>query len=414
MDGYGMADLEQAIPISPQSVFYTASVSKQVVAMSAMLLDHEDRIDLDENVGAYLPSLPDYADQITVRQLLHHTSGIRDYFVLLRLAGRFDDVSITEDMIMEILAQQRGLNFKPGTRYAYSNSAYFLISQIVNEVEGRNLDAYSQEKIFGPLGMKNSRFQHDHRDFIKGKAHGYKPNLDGSFHVADAMLDVVGSGGMYSSVYDLILWDRNFYDNQLGGGQGLVDEMQAAGVLNSGDRTDYGLGLKLKPYRGLKQISHSGSLEGYRARLQRFPEQKFTVALLCNSSEINPTKLANQITDIYLSGEFAEKIAPTKAGRVKLYEIDSLFSPAGLASYAGRYHSDEVGNTIEIKVSGTGLRMIGMDGLQDNFLGKTGEDTFRHSKKRFELVFELGEEEAAQTFTFNAPRVSGVKFARVD
>ena len=414
MDGYGVADLERAIPISPQSVFYAASVSKQVVAMSAMLLEHEDKIDLDENVRTYLPNLPDYADQITVRQLLHHTSGIRDYFVLLRLAGRFDDVSITEDMIMEILAQQRGLNFEPGTRYAYSNSAYFLISQIVSEVEDRNLDAYAQEKIFGPLGMENSRFQHDHRDFIKGKTHGYKPNPDGGFYMADAMLDVVGSGGMYSSVYDLILWDRNFYDNKLGGGQGLVDEMQMAGTLNSGERTDYGLGLKLKPYRGLKQISHSGSLEGYRARLQRFPDQKFTVALLCNSSEINPTKLVNQITDIYLSGEFAEKIAPTKAGRVKLYEIDNSLSPGGLARYAGRYYSAEAGNIIEIKVSGTGLRIIGMDGLQGNFLGKTGEDTFRHTKKRFELVFELGEAGAGQAFIFNAPRVSGVKFTRFD
>ena len=411
MDGYGMADLETGTPITPQSVFYTASVSKQVVAMAALLLESEGTIDLDAPVRMYLPSLPAYADQITARQLLHHTSGIRDYFVLFRLAGRFDGEVITEDKIMDILALQRGLNFEPGARYAYSNSAYFLISQIVSMAKGENLNAYAQAHIFTPLGMKDTLFQHDHLNPITGKAQGYKPNPDGSYRRANAMLDVVGSGGMYSTVYDLILWQRNFLNNELGGGQYLVADMRTSATLNDGTRTDYGLGIRSTQYRGLTRQSHNGSLQGYRATLQHYIYKNFTVAVLCNSSASNPTKLANQITDIYLKGDLGPKAQPNSKNNLEDTAPQFALTQTELASYAGRYYSGEVDNTLILEIADKGLRITGMDGLEDNFLTPTGTDTFYHLKNKFTLVFEHGQT-TVTAFTFNAPRVSGIRFEK--
>ena len=416
MDGYGMADLEQAVPIKSNSVFYAGSVSKQVVAMSVMLLDQDGKVDLDAKLSTYLAEQPDYANQVTVRQVLHHTSGIRDFFELLRLAGRFDGMVITENMITEILARQEGLNFTPGEQYAYSNSAYFLISQIVQQVEGENLDKFSQENIFKPLGMENSHFQHNHRRLVPNKAHGYMPSLEvdleSGYMQADATLDVVGSGGMYTTVYDLILWDRNFYDNVLGSGQDIAQEMQTSGVLNAGGETGYGIGLKLKPYRGLKQISHSGSLAGYRARLQRFPDHKFTVAILCNTAAAKPTKLANQITDIFLK-EYLQAKKPQQKKKPKPSATAFQRSSYEHALYAGRYYSREVDNTITLEIAEHGLHITGMDGLHDRILYSASDNVYRHPIKNFELVFERQPDGKVLAFTFNGARAAGIRFTKL-
>jgi len=412
MDGYGMADLEQGIPIRPHSVFYSGSISKQVVAMAAMLLEHDGAIDLDAAVRTYLPSLPGYGDQISVRQLLHHTSGIRDYFVLFRLAGRFSGAVITEDMINQILGQQRGLNFTPGEQYAYSNSAYFLVSQIVNVVDGRNLDGFAQARIFGPLQMTNSHFQHDHRRLIVNKAHGYSPQSDGAYLLDDSMLDVVGSGGMYTSVHDLILWDRNFQDNTLGGGQDLVDEMQTSGVLNSGAPTGYGLGLKLASYRGLQQVSHGGALAGYRARLARFPEQHFTVAVLCNSSAAKPAELANLVTEIYLGDLLADDEDLASDRQTDSQNKQLTVDAAELAVFGGSYYSGEVDNTLVVEMVEGGLAINGIDALRSNLVVFSETDIFHHSGIGFDLVFERGGDQAITALVYNGPRVSGLRFVK--
>ena len=412
MDGYGMANLDTGEPITPRSVFYTASVSKQVVGMAALLLEHEGAIDLNAPVRTYLPSLPAYADQITVRQLMHHTSGIRDFFVLLRLAGRFDGEVITEDKIMDILAQQNGLNFEPGARYAYSNSAYFLISQIVLKTKGKNLNAYAQANIFEPLGMKDTLFQHDHLSPITRKANGYKPNPDGSYETANSMLDVVGSGGMYSTVYDLILWQRNFSGNQLGGGQELISDMRTAGMLNDGTFTDYGLGLRFVQYRGLTRQSHKGSLQGYRASLQHYIYKNYSVAVLCNSSASNPTKFANQITDIYLEDDLGPKAKPKPKSQTANPKIVRPLTQAQQAPYLGRYYSSEVDNTLTITSSQDILLLEGMGGLNGNALIPISKDKFYHPNNKFTLTFERGENGKATALTFDAPRVSGIRFEK--
>lgn len=409
--GYGMADLEQSVPIGPDSVFYAGSVSKQVVGMAAMLLAHDGLIDLDAAVSEYLPNLPAYADRITVRQVLHHTSGLRDFFVLFYLAGEPDNYVITEDAIMAMLERQNGLNFDPGEKYAYSNSAYFLISQIAKAVTGADLDVFAQERIFGPLGMTASRFQHNHRRLVMGKAHGYQPLDDGTYLLADSTLDVVGSGGMYTIVEDLIRWDRNFYDNKLGGGQALIDEMQTSGALNSGEKTDYGVALSLKPYRGLRRVSHAGALVGYRSHLARFPDEEFSVALLCNSSEAKPGAYADAIADIYLADRLgpveedaAEDDADTGAGG---------YEPAALADYAGRYVSQEVGNEVTISARAGALEVEGWD-AHDPTLKAESEDVFSHGGRYFRLNFYRNDAGEVAGFTANAARASGIVFEKAD
>ncbi|GAB4535259.1 MAG: hypothetical protein Tsb0010_15220 [Parvularculaceae bacterium] len=411
LDGYGMADLEQDVPISARSVFYAGSVSKQVVAMAAMILDRQGRIDLDAPVRRHLPALPAYADRTTVRQLLHHTSGIRDYFVLFRLAGLAPGVVITEDMIMAMLAQQQGLNFTPGEKWAYSNSAYFLISQIVKAVDGRELDAFAQEHIFGRLGMAHSRFQHNHRRLIKGKAHGYEPQADGDYLLADSTLDVVGSGGMYTTVLDLIRWDRNFYGSVLEGGQGVIEEMETSAELNSGEPTQYGIALSLRPYRGLRRISHGGALAGYRAMLQRFPDQEFTAAILCNSSEAAPQEYANAIADIFLAGMFSEDPAEPRAAPPP-DEGESAFAELDPSSYAGRYYSPEVDNTLTVAPAGNGVRLLGA-ALDDEILTPAGADRFKSSEYGFTVSFSRDATGRPAAFIYDGSRVAALRFDRV-
>ena len=409
--GYGMADLEQSVPIGGDSVFYAGSVSKQVVGMSAMLLAHDGEIDLDAAVSEYLPNLPAYADTITVRQVLHHTSGLRDFFVLFYLAGAPENYVITEDAIMAMLETQNGLNFEPGEKYAYSNSAYFLISQIAKATTGADLDVFAQERIFGPLAMKDSRFQHNHRRLVARKAHGYAPQDDGGFLLADSTLDVVGSGGMYTTVEDLIRWDRNFYDNKLGGGQALIDEMQTSGVLNSGEKTDYGVALSLEPYRGLRRVAHGGALVGYRAHLARFPDEEFTVALLCNSSEAKPGAYADAIADIYLADKLAPAEENTEDGDGE--ETAGDYAPASLAGYAGRYYSKEVANEVTISEGPEGLFVTGWAGA-DPALYPEKEDVFSHEGRYFKLDFRRDGTGEIIGFTANAARASGIIFDKVD
>ena len=411
--GYGMADLEQNIPIQPDSAFYAASVSKQFVAMSSLLLQQQGKIDLDLPVRTYLPSLPEYADLVTVRHLLQHTGGVRDYFTLFSLANRLDGLVVTEEKIMEILARQEGLSFEAGEKYAYSNSAYFLISQIVKAVDGRNLNEFSREHIFGPLEMSDSRFQHNHRYLVPHKAHGYAPLEDGGYLLADSTLDVVGSGGMYTTVLDLTKWARNFRNNQLAGGTETIEAMQIVGELNSGKKTDYGLGIGVTEYRGLPLRDHGGALVGYRSYLMLFPEQAFSIAILCNDQEANTGEMAHAIADIYLADDFTEQASPETDTPEEPDEppAHAATRAVELTQYEGSYYSREVDGTQTLEVNEDGL-----------FLGSNPEalhievmanDKFGSGNYGFELVFSRDASGKVTGFSYNGSRAAGVFFERL-
>ncbi|MFQ6109001.1 MAG: serine hydrolase domain-containing protein [Candidatus Aminicenantales bacterium] len=314
--GYGMANLEHKIPITPRSLFYIGSVSKQFVAFSIALLATRGKLSLDDDIRKYIPEMPDYGTPITIRHLIHHTSGLRDYLTLEDIAG-IPFGTYHEKDVIELIALQKELNFRPGEEYLYSNSGYLLLSVIIQRASGKTLREFAEENIFGPLGMKSSRFHDDYRELIENRASGYYPAAKGKFWNFISTFDCVGSGGLYTCVEDLYLWDQNFYHHRVGG-QEVIDLVHTRGILNSGRTIDYAFGLRLGEYKGLKTVSHSGALGGYRAALLRFPEQRFSVICLSNLSTFNSMAMARKVADIYLAGRFKEE-AESKEEKKKRY-----------------------------------------------------------------------------------------------
>lgn len=220
--GYGMADLDHDVVITPSSVFHVASMSKQFTATLILLLAQEGKLSLDDEARKYIPELPDFGDRITIRHLIHHTSGLRDQWDLLGLAGwRYSLDLITDEDVLSVMARQKDLNFRPGDRYLYCNTGYTLLAQIVKRVIGRSLRDFTAARIFEPLGMKNTHFRDDHAEIVKGMAYGYVPSFD-TFKLSITNFDTVGATSLLTTVEDLALWDENFYNPRVGGRQ-LID-----------------------------------------------------------------------------------------------------------------------------------------------------------------------------------------------
>jgi len=333
--GYGMANLEHNIPITPTSVFRIGSTSKQITASCIAILALQGKISLDDDIRKYVPELPKYERPITIRHLVRHTSGIRDYLTLASVAAMTEDHFYTPEDTIELLARQKRLNFLPGDEHLYSNSGYFLTGVIVHRVSGKTLNDFAQEHIFEPLGMKNTHYHDDHTMVVKNRAAGYSPIKKG-FRIDMTTLDHVGDGGIFTTVEDLFLWDQAFYNNKLG--KELMDLIQTPDVLNNGKKLTYAFGLDVDEYKGLKRVSHGGGFAGFRTQLTRFPEQKFSVVCLANLSTINPSKLCMQIADIYLVNEFKKAIKEPK----KKIEVITL-SREELEEKAGNYQDEKTG-----------------------------------------------------------------------
>ena len=261
--GYGMANLEHDIPISSRSVFRIGSTSKQFTAAAVALLAEAGELSLDDPLRRHFPEFPEWADEITVRQMIHHSSGLRDYLTLAELAGRGGDAdSYSNEWVLQLLSRQQALNFPPGSSYLYSNSGYLLLAHLVQRVSGQSLKQYSAERIFAPLGMSDSHFHDDHTHIVPRRAAGYAPTGEG-FRISMTTLDMVGDGGVYTTVDDLLAWDRNFYDNRLGrGGPELIRQLTTPAALNDGEPLDYAFGLMVRDYRGLPTVSHGGAFVG--------------------------------------------------------------------------------------------------------------------------------------------------------
>jgi CubicO group peptidase (beta-lactamase class C family) len=332
--GYGMANLEYGIPITSQSVFRIGSTSKQFSAMCMVLLEEEGKLSLDDDIRKYIPELPEYETPITIRHLLHHTSGIRDYLTLMTLAGEREDDFFTNEEVVGFLARQMELNFKPGEEHLYSNSGYFLLSVITKRITGESMSIYAEKNIFEPLGMENTHFHDNHTSIVRNRASGYLPREEGGFQISMTTLDMIGDGGIFTCVDDLLLWNQNFYNNRLGEGrQELINKMITPGILNNGENLDYALGLRNSQYQGKQMISHGGAFVGFRAEMIRFPEERFSVIVLANLGTINPTQLARDVADIYFRDASDEPIE-VRAEQAKPIKI----LKSQLEEKVGAYH----------------------------------------------------------------------------
>jgi len=308
--GFGRANLEYAIPNTSQTVFHTASVSKQFTAFAIALLAQQGKLSYDDDIHKYLPELHDFGQPITIRNLLTHTSGLRDQWEMLAIAGwRLDDV-ITQDHIRRMAFRATELNFSPGTQFLYSNMGYSLLAEIVERVSKEPFPTFMKTKVFQPLGMSHTRIHDDHRELVPNRAYSYGMGPQG-WEARPLNYANQGATSLFSTAEDLALWLDNLDTRKLGGGA-LVDVLQTPGQLKGGKALDYGFGLSVGTYRGLKTIGHDGADAGFRSSTLRFPEQHLGIVVLSNQADFDPNGLAHQLADLFLEGKFPpEKPAPS-------------------------------------------------------------------------------------------------------
>jgi CubicO group peptidase (beta-lactamase class C family) len=346
--GFGMANLDYDVPNTPSTLFNLASASKPFTAASIALLAQQGKLSLDDDIRKYVPELPKYADTITIRHLIHHTSGIRDYLALIFFSGLGNDNAYSPKAILNMLARQKNISFKPGAKYQYSNSGYFLLGIIVERVSGKSLRAFAEENIFKPLGMKNTLFFDNRSEIVKNRASGYIVGPGNRIRARSSLFDLVGSGGVLTTVEDLYLWEQNFYEPKVGNKE-LIGLLTTPGILNSGEKLDYAFGMWRSEYKGLPLIKHSGNMSGFRAQIFTFPEQKFTAIALCNNSAIFPSVILPKLADIYLDGQFKPDVPSQKKVEESLPEAVALPEKEALR-YAGIYANAESGAVFKLSL----------------------------------------------------------------
>ena len=348
---WGMANLELGVPLSPESVFYAGSVSKQFTDAAVAMLALRGDLDLEDDISRWFPELQ-YEQRITVSDLIYHTSGIRDYFELMDLAGWPDRAYINNAVSLEVLTHQTDLNFEPGSMHLYSNSGYMLLAELVQRAGGQTLREFAAAEIFEPLGMESSQFEDNYRTIVPHRAGSYGKRADGTWFRFLKAFDGVGSGGMLTTAHDLLIWNENFTHAQVGGPE-FNDLMLTRGVLNTGEELSYAFGLDHGEYRGAPTVSHGGSLKGFRTALDRFPEQHFSVAVLCNFADANPGGYANQIADVFLADDLVAIAEEAREAGEEPAEEILILDTELLEGYAGLYDLD--GDVVSIRSLGTRL-----------------------------------------------------------
>jgi CubicO group peptidase (beta-lactamase class C family) len=339
--GYGLASVEHGVPITPATVFDIGSVSKQFTAMAVVLLAQDGKLSLDDEIQKFLPEIPRYAaGPVTIRQLLHHTSGLRDYLDVMGLSGIADEAVTTEADALDAIVRQKETNFPPGSEFRYSNSGYFLLSVIVKRASGQTLRYFAATRIFAPLGMTRTQFVDRHEMVVPGKAGSYAAGPGGSVVLSLANWEQTGDGAVNTTVEDLVKWERNFETGTVGGAAGLA-EMHRTGVLSDGKPISYALGLGIDTFRGLRRVSHGGAWAGYRAHIVRYPDQKLSLISLCNLSTSNPGELNERVALLLLEGKLGPASPPAPFVRSLLARTFAP-TPAMLAGMAGTYRSPEL------------------------------------------------------------------------
>lgn len=363
--GYGMASLEHGVAMSPRSVLDVGSISKQFTAMSILMLQREGKLSLDDPIRKYIPEMPAYADKITLRRALSQTSGLRDLYVMMSQTGRtFAGDSIDA---LRVITHSAEPNYTPGERYLYTNSGWILAAQMVYRLTGKTLAEFVEERIFGPLGMHDTRILADATTIIPNGAEGYAPQSGGrpGFRVARSSYDgaIMGAGAVHTSVEDFGRWLDN-YDAATVGGRDIIATMTTPTMLNdgtparSGPSQAYAIGLNVGTLRGLRVVSHGGSWAGYRGHFLRFPDQHFAVATFCNLTTSGPDSLARKVAGIYLG----DRMLPDSAAAwsVALAGAPLADVPtANLRALAGVWRNVDRGEVRRIRLVGDTLFTAG-------------------------------------------------------
>jgi CubicO group peptidase (beta-lactamase class C family) len=348
---YGMADLEHDVPIAPDTIFEAGSVSKQFTAAAVLLLARDGKLSLDDSVRTYIPELPDFGVPLTIRHLLNHTSGLRDWGSLAAIAGWPRGFRVhTHAHVLEILSRQRALNFPPGTRWSYSNSGYNLAAMLVARVSGTPFAEFSRTRLFEPLGMRDTSWRDDYTRIVKRRAIAYS-DRQGTFVTDMPFENVHGNGGLLTTVADLLKWNENFTAPKVGDAA-FKSEMERPLTFNDGRSHEYALGLYVDTHKGVREVDHSGATAGYRAHLVRYPEQRVSVAVLCNVGSAAATTYAKAVGELFLIN-LREAAAPVPA---------HMLTAAEGARLAGLYRSEKPAGVARVAHDQNGLRIQGVVG----------------------------------------------------
>ncbi len=386
LKAYGMADLEHDVPNTTDTIFEAGSVSKQFTAMAILLLAKDGRLSLDDQVRKHIPELPDYGVPLTIRHMLTHTSGLRDWGSVAGIAGWPRTTrAYTHAHVLDIVSRQKSLNFPPGTAWSYSNTGFNLAAIIVDRTSGMSFAEFSKRRIFQPAGMMHTSWRDNHQQLVKGRAIAYSTTASG-YQIEMPFENVHGNGGLLSTVGDLLKWNEN-YVTPIVGDLALVAEQQKPGKYSDGRDLDYALGLYVRPLDGVKNVYHSGSTAGYRAHLNRFPESHTSVAVLCNSSDGNASNAANDVSRLYLGR------GPGQTGIIGGTTSGTTGGPApsvpamNLKDFLGDYSSDEAETRLTAMIDQERLVLRRRPGIlialepigKDTFRGQVGTVTFRRN-----------------------------------
>jgi CubicO group peptidase (beta-lactamase class C family) len=417
--GYGMADLDHDIPITPHTVFNIASVSKQFTAFAIYLLASEGRISLEDDVRKYITELPDYGTMIRIKHLLGHTSGLRDQAAIGSLAaGHFS----TTEQILNVIARQKKLNFTPGTAFGYCNTGYTLLAEIIHRVTGKSFAAYTEEKIFKPLGMTHTQFCDNHKTVVKNKAESYE-RIEGMYYHQPLNVSNPGPSNLLTKAEDLTKWVLNF-ENPVVGTPELIEAFNEASYLDNGrkavlrifedyDTIFHAKGQNLSNYKGVGMISHGGHAAAFRAFMGRFPAERLAIIVLSNDEHNEQLNARWQIADFYIKEKLKEEYPYVPARNRSIAKPTAAY-PDNLKDFAGEYYSDELDTRYTFIVRGNSLIMthlklkdIELKRVDDNKFSGSGPETFA-----FEIEFLKNKKHAVTGFTISNFGVKNLKFMK--
>lgn len=422
-EGYGLANLDHDVKITPKTVFRIGSISKQFTAACIQILHKEGKLSLDDNIRKYVPEMPGYEWPITIRHLIHHTSGIREYELLQYFKGELSNqAEHNNEDIIALIARQKNLEFKPGDRFSYSNSGYTLLATIIERASGMPFSRFAKARIFEPLGMKNTFVYDDNTLIIKNKATGYSKRDDG-FAVNETLNESTGDGGVFTTVGDFFLWDRNFYEDKIGG-PGFMKSLLRVGRLNDeapvvyehrGKTYEYAFGLAISKYKGLRTVCHGGAYVGFRAAYLQFPDQRFSVICLGNLSDFDPMNLCYQIADIFLVDDFIEKTNPIPGKTLSAEKIKNErteLTTKQLEAYIGKYYSEELQVFYSIGIKDKHLVFTHVNPPTVSLLNTYGPNVFSFSG--YEMKFVRRATGEVIGFIFQSGKgVKGIMFEKV-
>lgn len=410
--GFGMANLDHDIANTPQTVFRIASVSKHVTAVCMLLLEDEGLVDLDTDIRTYLPELHDHGHKITIRHLLHHTSGLREYSSLMVMCDIEESDNWEKEEALRMICRQRGLDFVPGERYSYCNSGYFLCSIICERVSGKTLRQFADENIFQPLKMSQTHFHDESTEVVKQRANGYSPAGNNRYRLDETGLDQVGDGGIYTTVHDFGKWTDALIRDQWK--PGLLQRLLSPFTLNDGQELDYRFGIDESTYRGFRRLSHGGAWVGYRSQMWILPEEGWVFLCFANRSNFNPGRVLRLTSEVIAEELFRE--APKFEWENRRRESPSRKEPEWVIEwnaedFTGLYHSNELQVTWRLAASDQGLQLVDW-GDESYPLQLTTDDRLLGKPSWLRLKIRRDEQGRVRDLEFGSGIPAGIVFKR--